>query len=90
MFCGPEFTPPFDAALPFHIMHGGSALLDTAGTDLPDLEAARDHALRTARGPLGAAMTVVDPSPGWHVQVMDEESDLVLLVPFPFRPADQA
>jgi hypothetical protein len=74
----------------FHIMHGGPVLLDTAGTDLPDLEAARDHALRMARGPLGGAVTMIDQAPGWQVEVMDEARNLVLLVPFPFRPAGRA
>ncbi len=74
----------------FHIMHDGPVLLDTAGTDLPDLEAARDHALRVTRGSLGEAMTLIDQSPGWQVEVMDEARNLVLLVPFPFRPAGRA
>ena len=70
----------------FHIVHDGPVLLDTAGTNLPDLDAARDHALRMTRGPLADAMTAVDRSPGWQVEVLDGERSLVLLVPFPFRP----
>ncbi len=74
----------------FHLMHGGPVMLDTADEDLPDLEAARDHALRMVRGAFCEAMTVVDGSPGWQVEVADEERSLVLLVPFPFRPAGRA
>jgi hypothetical protein len=73
----------------FHVMHDGPVLLDAAGTDLPDLEAARDHALRMTRGSLGEAMTLIDQSPGWQVEVMDRDSKLVLLVPFPFRQMDR-
>ena len=73
----------------FHIMHDGPVLLDTAGTDLPDLEAARDHAVRITRGSLGEAMALIDQSPGWQVEVMDRDSKLVLLVPFPFRQMDR-
>ncbi len=74
----------------FHVMHGGPVLLDTAGTDLPDLDAARDHALRMTRGSLAEAVTIIDQTPGWQVEVVDRDSSLVLLVPFPFRPVGRA
>ena len=74
----------------FHVMHGGPVLFDAAGTDLPNIEAARDHALRLVRGSVGEAMTIVDRSPGWQVEIMDEDRNLVLLVPFPYRPAGRA
>jgi hypothetical protein len=41
------------------------------------------------RGSLGEAMTLIDRSPGWQVEVLDRENSLVLLVPFPFRQMDR-
>jgi len=73
----------------FHVLHGSPVLLDPEGIDLPDLIAARDCALRIIRGPVGKAMTIIDGTPGWCVEVVDEGANLVLLIPFPFRPADR-
>ena len=71
----------------FHITNGEPILFDGAGTVLPDIEAALRRALQIVRGPLGGAVAVVGEPSNWRVEVVDEKSYLVLLVPFPFTAA---
>ena len=70
----------------FHVMHGDPVILDPEGMDLPNLTAARNYALRIIRGPVGKAMTIINGSSGWCVEVIDKDEDLLVMVPFPYRP----
>ena len=70
----------------FHLAANGPVRFDPEGQDLPNIEAAREHALRLVRGPLGKELA--RRSDGLRVEVIEDLKDgtrLVLLVPFPYR-----
>ncbi len=70
----------------FHLADNGPVLFDPQGRDLPDIEAAREHALRLVRGPLSKELA--QRSGGLRVEVvedLEEGTRLALLVPFPYR-----
>ena len=70
----------------FHLADNGPVLFDPEGRDLPDIEAAREHALRLVRGPLGKDLA--QRAHGLRVEVIEDLKDgtrLVPLVPFPYR-----
>ncbi len=70
----------------FHLADNGPVLFDPQGRDLPDIEAAREHALGLIRGPLGKDLA--QRADGLRVEVIEDLNDgtrLVLLVPFPYR-----
>ena len=70
----------------FHLADNGPVRFDPEGQDLPNIEAAREHALRLVRGPLSKELA--QRSEGLRVEVvedLEEGTRLVLLVPFPYR-----
>ena len=44
------------------------------------------HGGPVIRGPVGKAMTIINRSSGWCVEVIDKDEDLLVMVPFPYRP----
>ena len=70
----------------FHLADNGPVRFDPEGQDLPNIEAAREHALRLVRGPLSKELA--QRSDGLRVEVIEDlekGTRLVLLVPFPYR-----
>ncbi len=54
---------------------------DDHGIDLPDLNAAREHALRTARQVIAAGSKTDDWS-RWTVDIADQTGEPLLVIPF--------
>jgi hypothetical protein len=66
----------------FHLLEGDDVLLDPDGCPLPDLAAARDQALRTARALLSADVLEGRLSLDLRLDVADESGAVIHSLPF--------
>jgi hypothetical protein len=66
----------------FNIMTADEVIEDREGTDLPDLQAARIEAIEDARLLMSHSILLGNDVSGWSVQIIDDQSEVVLLLPF--------
>jgi hypothetical protein len=66
----------------FDYASGESYEMDDAGQDLPNLEAARQHAVHLASGYMRSCEAGAPDWVGWSVEVVDEYGRLALSLPF--------
>jgi len=66
----------------FNVVIGAETISDLEGTDLPDLDAARDEALKDARSLMSAAVLEGLDISGRSIHICGEAGDVVLKVAF--------
>ncbi len=64
-----------------HVTYGTKTYRDHEGVVLPDLEAARDYALRDARDLMCQDADDVQDPVGWEIQVCDQAGRELLALP---------
>jgi hypothetical protein len=66
----------------FHIVDGETTIMDPDGSELPDLAAARDEALQSARHLLADKIRAGEVLDGQKFEIRDGEGRLLATVPF--------
>jgi hypothetical protein len=66
----------------FNIITTDEVIEDREGTDLPDIQAARIEAIEDARLLMSQAISLGHDVSPRSIQIIDEQGDVVLLVPF--------
>jgi hypothetical protein len=77
-------SPKAESNMPryyFHVMDG-RATIDEDGTELPDVEAARDEAIRTAGEILASGGASLADGHPWNMTVADQDGKTVLTLRF--------
>jgi hypothetical protein len=66
----------------FNIITANEVIEDREGTDLPDIQAARIEAIEDARLLMSQSILLGNDVSGRSVQIIDDQGEVVLLLPF--------
>jgi predicted O-methyltransferase YrrM len=65
-----------------HIRDGDELIPDEEGSDLPDLDAAREEAIQGARDILAEKIRTGDPLDGEKIEICDAQGHVLAVIPF--------